>query len=159
MAMSAEREILALEIPCDASAPGTVRDALGELEWLGWVLGDVILVASELVANAVTHSGGSPDDRLCFTATLASGRLRIAVSDPGRTDQVAHLRESGGMTEGGWGLLIVDQLATAWGQERLGNGPDAVSRVWADLALPPEQATAEVAQFGEGRGEETTAAG
>jgi anti-sigma regulatory factor (Ser/Thr protein kinase) len=127
-------EILSLDLPCDPSAPGTVRDALGELQWLGWLLGDVTLVASELVANAVTHSGGRPEDRLEFSAAVGAGRLRIAVRDPGLSKTVAQLRESGGIAEGGWGLLIVEQLCEDWGYER-----DSGNCVWADVRLPPEQ--------------------
>jgi anti-sigma regulatory factor (Ser/Thr protein kinase) len=108
-----------------------VRDALAELDWLGWVLGDVTLVASELVANAVTHSGALPSDTLTVQADLAPDHLRIAVRDPGRSGEVPHIRASQAPSDGGWGLLIVEQLSLRWGVER-----DSGNIVWAEVALP-----------------------
>lgn len=124
------KEILSLELPCDPQAPGVVRDALHKLDWLGWVLGDLTLIASELVANAVTHSAARPQDTLTVRADLASDHLRIAVQDPGLSGREAHVRDDGGMANGGWGLLIVQQLSMRWGSER-GDG----HWVWADVAL------------------------
>jgi anti-sigma regulatory factor (Ser/Thr protein kinase) len=125
------KEILALDLPCDPRTARVVRDALAGLDWLGWVLGDVTLVASELVANAVTHSGAEPSDTLTVRADLAPDHLRIAVRDPGRSGDVPHIRDSEALTEGGWGLLIVEQLSLRWGVER-----DNGNLVWADVALP-----------------------
>jgi anti-sigma regulatory factor (Ser/Thr protein kinase) len=128
---AAPKPILTLELPCDPNAPRLVRDALHELDWLGWVLGDVTLVASELVANAVTHSGAQPDDLLQVRAELAGDRLRIAVHDPGRSGSIAHVRTGDPEAGGGWGLLIVEQLSERWGAESSDG-----QLVWADVALP-----------------------
>ena len=49
-------EILRLLVRCDRFAPGAVREALAQLPGLGWVLGDVMLVGSELMTNAVKYS-------------------------------------------------------------------------------------------------------
>jgi anti-sigma regulatory factor (Ser/Thr protein kinase) len=129
------KQILALELPCDPTAPRVVRDALHELDWLGWVLGDVTLVASELVANAVTHSGAKPDDTLQVRAELDEDRLRIAVHDPGRSGSIAHVRTGDPEEGGGWGLLIVEQLSQRWGAES-----NDGQVVWADVALPGTEA-------------------
>ena len=48
-----EREVARLKRRCDERGPGVVRHGLAALPDLGWVLGDAMLVASELVSNAV----------------------------------------------------------------------------------------------------------
>ena len=131
MSKSGPKEILALDLPCDPNAPRIVRDALHELDWLGWVLGDVTLVASELVANAVTHSGAQSGDTVQVRAELGDDHLRIAVHDPGRSGLVAHIRSGDPERGGGWGLLIVEQLSRQWGCET-----DGGQVVWAEVALP-----------------------
>ena len=55
---------MALTLPCAPSAPAAVREELSQLDGLGWILGDVMLVASELVNNAVVHSGCAPHQDL-----------------------------------------------------------------------------------------------
>jgi anti-sigma regulatory factor (Ser/Thr protein kinase) len=122
-------EVLALEVPCDRDAPGRVRQALLELESLGWVLGDVMLVASELVSNAVVHSGCVDQHLLKVRVWLDDRHLRISVMDPGVSGQEAQIGELRG-SPGGWGLRLVDQLASQWGSER-GDG----YRVWAEMSL------------------------
>ncbi|MFC0430890.1 ATP-binding protein [Kutzneria buriramensis] len=74
-------------------------------------LGDVLLVAVELVTNAYDHGGGARQVRLKHSPE--PGRVRIEVDDnntkhprisPGHVDQVR-----------GRGLIILDQLADEWG--------------------------------------------
>lgn len=122
-------EVLALEVPCDRDAPGRVRQALMDLESLGWVLGDVMLVASELVTNAVLHSGCLDHHQLKVRAGLGDRQIRISVTDPGLSGDDAEIPELRG-SAGGWGLRIVDQLAAEWGAER-----DDGYRVWAEMSL------------------------
>ncbi len=118
-----------MEVPCDEHAPGTIRDALDGSMDLGWVLGDVMLVASELVTNAVLHSGCSEDHRIHVDVRRESEQLVIMVRDPGLSQAEAQQRP--GQAAGGWGLVIVDQLAQRWGTERT----DGYC-VWAEVALP-----------------------
>ena len=75
-------ELLSLDIPCDRHAPGAVRDALGEVHDGGWQLDDGLLVASELVTNAVRHSGCVPDHTLQVSVDLARGALRSRCTIP-----------------------------------------------------------------------------
>ncbi|HZE07065.1 MAG TPA: ATP-binding protein [Solirubrobacteraceae bacterium] len=123
-------ELFTLSLPCNSAAPGTVRDALGQLEWADWVLGDVMLVADELVTNAVLHSGCPPGDPLRVSAHLGPGYVRVIVRDPGlsATEAAPRVTDS---DAGGWGLMIVDQLAARWGAER-----SEGYEVWADVAVP-----------------------
>ena len=72
---------------CDRFAPGVVRQALAHLPQAGygWVLGDAMLVASELVSNAVRHSCSAEDQILIVDVRQATDRLEISVSDPGES--------------------------------------------------------------------------
>jgi serine/threonine-protein kinase RsbW len=124
--------MLALDLPCDTEAPAAVRAALAEQADLGWIIGDAMLVASELVTNAVLHSGCSQEHVLHVTAALDGGCVRICVEDPGlAAGSLGPLRISE-FSDAGVGLLIVDQLVDRWGAER-----DGGYRVWAELALGP----------------------
>lgn len=124
------REVLALAVACGSEAPATVRWALREISELGAARDDVLLVASELVTNAVVHSGGSPADTIEVRAVLTGGSVSISVQDPGRSGVSPRLRGEDALA-GGWGLQIVRQLAHRWGFER-----DRGHRVWAELQLP-----------------------
>jgi anti-sigma regulatory factor (Ser/Thr protein kinase) len=121
---------MALSVPCAASASAAVREELSQLDGLGWVLGDVMLVASELVNNAVVHSGGTPHHDLHVRASREAGLLTISVRDPGISGQSADRRAPDDRRVGGWGLTIVEALSERWGEDR-GDG----YRVWAEMSL------------------------
>jgi anti-sigma regulatory factor (Ser/Thr protein kinase) len=129
--MNESVELLSLDLPCDADAPGVVRRALREITRLGPCLPDGTLVASELVANAVLHSGCRIDQRIRVRANLDRDRLLISVHDPGLSGGHAAPGSPSDSRAGGRGLQIVDQLARRWGAERPGG-----YRVWAELECP-----------------------
>src|ERR1700759_2659601 len=83
--VSENADDLRLDLPCDQMAPSTVRRALADGEHDGWVMGDVMLVASELVTNAVIHSGCQPDDTVSVELRLEPEAILCSVSDPGRS--------------------------------------------------------------------------
>lgn len=118
---------------CDRFAPGVARRAVASLaqSGYGWVLGDAILVASELVSNAVRHSNCVEDQMLTVTVRQAGDRIEISVCDPGASGARAELSDRA-IAAGGLGLKIIDQLSACWGSERRAHG----YRVWAELALP-----------------------
>jgi anti-sigma regulatory factor (Ser/Thr protein kinase) len=123
-------ELVCLDLPCDSDAPGTVRRALEEADGVGPMMGDVMLVASELVTNAVRHSGCTPLQTVRVDAGLGAQRVRISICDPGASGRSAQTRRPGDLGDGGMGLMIVDQLADSWGTER---GPGYC--VWAEMSL------------------------
>lgn len=125
--MTKSVELLSLELPCDSHAPATVRHALDDPESLGPLLDDGVLVASELVANAVRHSDCAQEHMIHVRARLFEDHLLISVHDPGMSRRDAAPSDETGA--GGWGLRIVDRLSRRWGAER----PDGY-RVWAELA-------------------------
>jgi anti-sigma regulatory factor (Ser/Thr protein kinase) len=121
---------MALTLPCETRASATVREELRRIEGLGWVLADVMLVASELVNNAVLHSGCRPHDDLQVRASQRDGRLIVSVRDPGRSGSRAGCTPPADLQVGGWGLQIVDALCERWSEER-----DDGYRVWAQIKL------------------------
>jgi anti-sigma regulatory factor (Ser/Thr protein kinase) len=127
--MPSSDELLSLEVRCDVRAPVIVRDALAEVHDGGWSLDDGRLVASELVANAVRHSGCAEQHRLRIEVRRREGRLLISVHDPGLSGHAAHPVGDDRSEPGGWGLRIIRELCEAWGADR----PDGY-RVWAELA-------------------------
>jgi sigma-B regulation protein RsbU (phosphoserine phosphatase) len=81
------------------------------------------LVASELVANACVHVGGTVELRL--HRRLAG--LRIEVKDT--SARAAFAAHPGEEAESGRGLYVVQALATTWGTSVGGDG----KRVWAEM--------------------------
>jgi len=123
-------EVAQITVHCDQLAPVLVRRRLAELPELGWVLGDAMLVATELVTNAVRHSMCREDDELSVSVHEDGDQVRISVRDPGTSGGTARILEENEWF-GGLGLRIVEQLATQWGSNREANGYE----VWAGLPL------------------------
>jgi anti-sigma regulatory factor (Ser/Thr protein kinase) len=122
-------ELLALAVVCDHHAAAAVRAALSEIAELAAVRSEVMLVASELVANAFMHSGGSAADTIEVRAVLTAGDVLISVCDPGLSGDSARMGDGDVSRASGRGLRIVNQLARQWGFER-----DRGYRVWAQLS-------------------------
>jgi LuxR family transcriptional regulator, maltose regulon positive regulatory protein len=122
------RETLALEPVAAAARVG--REFVGEvcgrwrLEGLAW---SAALVASELVTLAVGHSGSAMELRV----ELRGRRLQVAVhdQDPNLLGLLA-AKEDG---DRGLALLVMDQVATAWGVRQDAAGGKTA---WCTLELP-----------------------
>jgi anti-sigma regulatory factor (Ser/Thr protein kinase) len=126
--MAVVRAVLSLEVPCDPEAPKVVREALAAAHDGGWSLDDGLLVASELVTNAVRHSGCVVAHSLRVEIGRREDCLLISVHDPGLSGEAAESVRSERPESGGWGLALIDRLSLRWGSER----PDGY-RVWAEL--------------------------
>jgi anti-sigma regulatory factor (Ser/Thr protein kinase) len=119
------------KLPHGAQAPGAARevvDGLLDARLPAETLAEVRLVVSELVTNAVRH-GAANDGVVEMFVTLGGGIARVEVIDDGagfEPPQDAPRPED----LGGWGLIVVDRLASRWGVE---GGPR--TRVWAELPL------------------------
>src|SRR5437763_17223671 len=124
------RDVARITAQCDRSAPGAARAALAELPDIGPVLGDAMLVASELVTNAVQHSLCTEEELLTVVLRREDDHLRISVRDRGRSGGTAQIADDPYGFRG-LGLKVVDQLAVRWGCERHHQGYE----VWADLPL------------------------
>ena len=91
-------------------------------ELVDWAM----LVASELVTNAVVHTKGPLRLRL----ELVAGRLHLAVAD--QSPRLLGLAADPGDpdAEDGRGLLVVDQLASSWGVQ---HPPEGGKEIWCVL--------------------------
>lgn len=126
-----EGEAIHVTLPCGPTAPRLAREALrGVLGDGREGASDATLVASELVTNAVRHSACGPGETITLEARVVGDCVRIAVRDPGRSDEVPHVRAGTDSAGGGLGLRLVEQLARRWGWER----PDG-RLVWAELSI------------------------
>lgn len=90
---------------------------------------DLRLVVSELVTNSVRHGAGRHPGPVGLAVRVEEDCARVEVDDSGPGFRVppegARSRE-----DSGWGLVLVDQLAEAWGVERNGR-----TTVWCELRL------------------------
>lgn len=128
--MMVEQVLLMLSVRCDDHAPGRVRSCLQELPQIEEMAEDASLVASELVTNALVHSGCTSEDSLAVKVERTDERLVVSVRDPGYSGHTAHVAPPRPPGDGGLGLRIVEMVASDWGQSR-GDG----YRVWAELPL------------------------
>ena len=121
--------LIVLELPAEPHSAKVARDAIAGLDGhLGTVFSDVVLLVSELVTNSVRHAGLDASQPLQLSVAAEGDRVRVAVRDPGPGFRVpepptdpAHV--------GGWGLVLVDQLAERWGVEHDGEA----NVVWCEL--------------------------
>jgi len=90
------------------------------------VMERAVLVANELVTNAIVHA----HTELRLRLELRGDRLHIAVRDD--SPRLLRLVVPDEQAEGGRGLWLVEQLARAWGVNR---HPDGGKVVWCVLNL------------------------
>jgi anti-sigma regulatory factor (Ser/Thr protein kinase) len=109
---------LDVSIRATRKAASTARRALAQLELPLPLANDAQLAASELVTNSVRHAGLAPDDLIRLTVDWSGARLRVHVRDGGRGVRPGvvsgSIRPVPG-AESGWGLYLVDRVASRWG--------------------------------------------
>jgi anti-sigma regulatory factor (Ser/Thr protein kinase) len=117
---------LALNLPPDTSAPGLAR-AAAEHHLAGEVsperLGELLLVISELVSNALVHGRG----QVVFRLQLEQGIVRGEVIDHGGGFE-HEIRARGPDDVSGRGLFPVEALTKRWGIH------EGTTHVWFELA-------------------------
>jgi anti-sigma regulatory factor (Ser/Thr protein kinase) len=110
-----ESEKVVLELARDDSAPAVARQGLeGALQGFEDERGYYArLLVSELVSNSVKYGGDGPV-RVEIVPTAAGVHVEVIDCGPGFT---AAPRDADSDRVGGWGLVLVDQLATRWGKQ------------------------------------------
>ena len=122
-----------LRLPPDERAPGAARHVVaGILPYITHDLWEPLqLLVSELVTNSVLHAGLGPDDTVTVELVADTRCVRVMVRDAGPgIEPAADVRDPGPDAVGGWGLVLVDRLASRWGTLA---GP--LSAVWFELDL------------------------
>jgi hypothetical protein len=106
---------LVLMLPADTRAPAAVRATLNAIESFlpPETLEDARLLASEVVTNAVRHSGLEPTDRMEVRASAWPDRLRVEVL--GGTHPFFPKLLGSREPAAGWGLVFVATLSSHWG--------------------------------------------
>ncbi|MGW2052826.1 ATP-binding protein [Streptomyces sp. NPDC001840] len=122
-------------LPCEDASARRARLLVGAA-LNAWGLGDLIdagtLIVSELVANAVQHSG-CPTMRVSISRG-SDDRVRISVSDNSRAAPV--VRKPCSDAEAGRGMLLIDAHAYRWNTDVCRWG----KHVWAELLVEnPDQ--------------------
>lgn len=129
--MSAPSVIL---LPHDPTSVGLARHRLGdELAQAGVmraVAEDAVLIASELLSNALRHARPLPDGNVRIAWQVrGDGDVEVSVSDGGASTE-PRLSQTPLSSLGGRGLSIVDRLSDRWGVRHEDDG----TIVWAVLA-------------------------
>ena len=114
---------LTLKIDAGPDAPGEARTALRRFhpELAPDLMQVVVLLASELVSNAVRHARA---ELVGVRFEVLPDRVRVEVGDRGPGFDPAHVPPS----DGGWGLRLVDEMADRWGA-----ADDHGFQVWFEL--------------------------
>ncbi|GLZ13015.1 ATP-binding protein [Actinomadura sp. NBRC 104425] len=97
-------------------------------------LGDVDLLTAEIATNAVRHTAsGKPGGGVWVTVLSAPERVRVEIQDDGGADTLPEIPAGDEWGESGRGLLLVSELAHAWGVKVTGDGQRQVT-VWFEVA-------------------------
>ena len=131
------RRTATLDVPAEASAPGTARGWLRTM-LARWDVSDdlrqrALLGVNELVTNALLHARSPAHVEL----DLDDRRLLVLVTDRGLAATVA-VQDNDPAAVRGRGLALVEALADAWGNERTSRG----TTVWFELSLQREDPAA-----------------
>jgi anti-sigma regulatory factor (Ser/Thr protein kinase) len=102
-----------------------VRDVLMSRQVADGVVSTVELLTSEVVTNAIIHARSGPH----LAVEVKEDLVRVAVRDSSPEVPVRRLGSVDDLS--GRGVVIVEELATAWGVERERNG---AKRVWFEVA-------------------------
>jgi anti-sigma regulatory factor (Ser/Thr protein kinase) len=121
---------VALALPAEPAAAGDARRLLVR-EGLDPDRDHVTcLLVSEIVTNAIRHAG-TPGGPIVLRASLTDERAHIEVRDLGPGFDPAIRRDAPG-----FGLRMLDALASRWGVEHDASG----TRVWFDVDRGPSAA-------------------
>ena len=108
-AVTATAERISARLPAEPiaarTARGVIRDALPAADQE--LLDSIQLLVSELVTNAVLHTSSAPR----LDVHVGRSNIRVEVFDDDATPP--QVRERAG--PGGWGLQLVERLASRWG--------------------------------------------
>lgn len=110
------RDLLNWPLPATAASVRAARERVrAALEARGVshrVREDVALAASEMVTNAVLHTGSA---KIVCGLRFSEGRVCLQVSDEGAGGTAPQMRQAGDDEEDGRGLFLVEVISEQWG--------------------------------------------
>ena len=111
---------LELSVPADLSALADVRRSFDAFGLPPGVREDAQLLVTELVSNSIRHAELRAGERIRIWAGWSGRRLKVIVRDrdnskPSQPVGIAGSIRPAPGAESGWGLFIVNRLATRWG--------------------------------------------
>jgi anti-sigma regulatory factor (Ser/Thr protein kinase) len=124
VALASAHHDVVVALPAKPTAAGAARRLLIR-EGLDRDLDHTVcLLTSEVVTNSIRHAGMGEDGRIVLAARLTDDWARIEVRDtgPGFDPDIRHGAP-------GYGLRMLDMLASRWGVDR----DDAGTRVWFEV--------------------------
>ncbi len=121
---SGRKPILSVRLPPDPQSVRAARDAMNALGgYLGTEpLDDVRLLVSELTTNSLRHGSLPANSRICVSVDLRDRLLTVEVQDEGQGFRARGRSRPGPK---GWGLSLLEKLASDWGVSSNG-----CTRVW-----------------------------
>jgi anti-sigma regulatory factor (Ser/Thr protein kinase) len=122
-----------LSLPAEPIAPALARAGVASLtaSLPDEFAADVALLTTEIVSNAVRHAPTGSLVEIGLRADVGGGRIRVEVTDPGAGFSPHARARPGDLAASGWGLLLLDRLASRWGA-----APDADGNtVWFELDI------------------------
>lgn len=123
-----------IELPRELESAAAARQAVGDLAGRlpDDLIGDVRLLVSELVTNALRHAELADEDRIVLAVIVRDDAVRVEVRDPGPgftpPAEVGREPEAGA----GWGLYLLSTLSDRWGVSSEGS-----TSVWFELDRTP----------------------
>jgi anti-sigma regulatory factor (Ser/Thr protein kinase) len=119
-----------LHLPGEAIAPALARAGVRSTvpDIPDQAIADLELLVTEVVTNAVRHSGQCPTDEIVVRVS-ASDRVRVEVLDRGPTFDRPAAPDRFDPSPSGWGLFLLERLTRAWGIEAERTG----KKVWFEL--------------------------
>ena len=114
----------------DAEAVAAARDAVRD-RLAGLLPSDrvdeAVLITDELVTNAIRHATAERDGRIGLRFEITTTTVRIVVTDGSARFEWAG-RDRPGDAAGGFGLVLVDEIADRWGLSL-----DGKKAVWFEM--------------------------
>lgn len=125
---------LDLRVPSGPRAAAAARHSLHGLDqYLEPSLREQVeLLVTELVTNSFRHAGADGPFWIGLKVVASARTVRAEVVDPGRGFRAGPTVPDAGETSG-WGLYLVDRIASRWGVR----GGD-VTCVWFEMNRAPE---------------------
>jgi anti-sigma regulatory factor (Ser/Thr protein kinase) len=126
---------LDLRVASRPESVSAVRRDIEAMDLPATLIADAKLLVSELVTNSIRHAGLGPDDDIRIAVRWSGRVLRVIVWD--RTADLALSPVAGAFrpspgADSGWGLFLVDRIASRWGTSL-----DRRAGYWFELELEP----------------------